>query len=629
MCGILVANGLEVDKLLNQNVLSALNHRGPDDSGEFIATGKDTYLGQTRLSILDLSAAGHQPMFDKTGRYVMSYNGEVYNYQELKLELEQAYGSIQWRSNSDSEVIIEGFARMGYKFFSKLNGIFAIAIYDNVDNFLHVIRDPLGIKPLYYTKQKGTYVFSSEMKGLLAVVSFERSIRQESLSEQLAFMYVPEPNTMYNEFFKVEPGVYNVYKKGELVSSEYGFDFLHTELGGLNERDVAKKLYNTLMQSVERQLISDVPISLFLSGGLDSSAIAYAAVNSGANVKSAYTISYSKQDTKYDLQSPDVFYASKMAKILNLDLRVIEADPDFLSMLPSIIPFMEDGISDPAAINTYIIAKAARQDGVKVMLNGQGADEYLCGYRRYRAESMISKLPSFVKSVMLGTKTFIPSSVPGYLNAHVRRLNRLLDSIGLSDEDRLPSYYTWGTNEQINNLFLNPPKNDPDARLKDFFNIHKQSDLISAMLMADQKFDLLSLNLSYTDKLGMAVGVEARVPFLDFEMVKLMNAIPNKFKIKGGIEKYILKKAMEPYLPHEVIYRQKAGFALPIRSWFRQSSPMMEKYFNESRIKKQGIFDWNIINEILKLQFENKSDNSYLIFSMLCQQIWLERELGF
>jgi asparagine synthase (glutamine-hydrolysing) len=629
MCGIIAINGNNVKEYLSDQLLSSISHRGPDDRGEFISKNADVYFGQTRLSIIDLSDAGHQPMRDGSGRYVMSYNGEIYNFQFLKIKLESKYGTINWKSTSDSEVILEGFAREGYHFLSKLNGIFVISIYDQNEKTIHVVRDPIGIKPLYFTEQNGAVFFCSELKGLLSIPSLKRTIRKESLSEQLAFMYVPEPFTMFEEFTKVKPGVYYSYKEGKLQKSESIYDFLQSKQNDSSELEITNRLYKTLTQSVKRQVIADVPISLFLSGGLDSSSIAHAAVTAGANIKTAYTISFSKEDRKYDSQSPDILYAGKISEILNLELRVIKANPNFLHMLPDLIPYMEDGISDPAAINTYLIAKAAREDGVKVMLNGQGADEYLCGYRRYRAEYLNEKMPNAIKLVLALSKYALPSSIPGKFNAHIRRLNKLVDSFNLANEDRLPGYFMWGTNEQIKNLFLNPPKNDPGALLKDFFNNHKQFDSISAMLMADQKFDLLSLNLSYTDKLGMAVGVEARVPFLDFEMVKLMNAIPNKFKIKGGIEKYILKKAMEPYLPHEVIYRQKAGFALPIRSWFRQSSPMMEKYFNESRIKKQGIFDWNKINEILKLQFENKSDNSYLIFSMLCQQIWLEQQLGF
>ncbi len=629
MCGIIAINGVDVSEFLNNRGLSSIAHRGPDGSGEFVSENVDTYLGHTRLSIIDLSEAGHQPLSDGTGRYVMSYNGEVYNFQFLKIELESKYGTINWKSTTDSEVILEGFVREGYQFLSKLNGIFAILIYDKKEKELHVVRDPVGIKPLYFTEQKGVFFFCSELKGLLSIPSLKQTIRKESLSEQLAFMYVPEPFTMFEEFTKVKPGIYFSFKEGKLQKSESIYDFLHSKQDDSSELEITKKLYQTLTQSVKRQVISDVPVSLFLSGGLDSSSIAYAAVTAGADIKTAYTISFSKEDNKYDSQSPDILYAGKMSEILNLELRVIEANPNFLSMLSDLIPYMEDGISDPAAINTYLIAKAAREDGVKVMLNGQGADEYLCGYRRYRAEYMIAKMPTAIKSVLALSQYALPSSIPGKYNAHVRRLNKLVDSFNLATEDRLPGYFMWGTNERINNLFLNPPKNDPDARLKEFFNIHKQSDSISAMLMADQKFDLMSLNLSYTDKLGMAVGVEARVPFLDFEMVKLMNAIPIKLKIKGGVEKYILKKAMEPYLPHDLIYREKAGFALPIRSWFRQSSPMIEKYFNESRIKKQGIFDYDKLNEILKLQFENKIDNSYLIFSMLCQQIWLEQQLGF
>lgn len=629
MCGIIAIGGSDVKKFLNNQILASISHRGPDDKGEFVSENNDAYLGQTRLSIIDLSAAGHQPMTDLSGRYVMSYNGEVYNFQMLRSELDKKYGVIPWKSTSDSEVILEGFVKEGFRFFSKLNGIFAISIYDKLEKRLHVVRDPLGIKPLYYTKQEGSVFFCSELKGLLAITQLKRSLRHQSLSEQLAFMYVPEPFTMYEEFTKVRPGVYSAYEGGDLVYSEQLFDFLHTNQEQKSELEFAQALYQTLSDSVNRQVIADVPISLFLSGGLDSSSIAYTAVNSGANIKTAYTISFSKEDTKYDAQSPDIMYAGKMADLLNLELRVIKADPNFIALLPNLIPFMEDGISDPAAINTYLIAKAAREDGVKVMLNGQGADEYLCGYRRYRAEYMIEKMPSSVKSLLSLAKYIIPSSVTGKLNAPVRRLNKLIQSIELPIEKRLPSYFMWGSDEMINDLFLHPPKENSSSLLKDFFKNHGQKDAISSMLLADQQFDLLSLNLSYTDKLGMAVGLEARVPILDFEMVKLMNSIPNELKIKNGQQKYIFKKAMEPYLPHDVIYRQKAGFALPIRSWFRQSNSLIEKYFDVERIKKQGIFDANKLKILLASQFEGKVDNSYLIFSLLCQQIWLEQQFGY
>lgn len=629
MCGVVAINAIDVKKYVNTSILESINHRGPDDNGEFISDQYDVYLGQTRLSILDLSEAGHQPMTDSTGRYVISFNGEIYNYHQLKDNLEKKYGLISWKSNSDTEVIVEGFAREGYHFFSLMNGIFAIALYDKKEKKLHILRDPIGIKPLYYTKQKGGVFFCSEMKGLLAIPNLSRTVRQQSLTEQLAYMYVPEPFTMYNEYKKVTPGIYYVYYNCNLIHSEPIFEFLHSKVNYKSEQEIAKELYQTLSESVKRQMIADVPISLFLSGGLDSSSIAHASVNAGANIKSAYTIAFSEKDNKYDAQSSDVFYAKKMAKILQLELRVINADSNFLSLLPEIIPYMEDGISDPAAINTYIISKAARKDGVKVMLNGQGADEYLCGYRRYKAEYFNHKMPESAKKFLALMSSFVPNSLPGKFNAPVRRFNKLVNSLALPDSQRLPSYFMWSSDDFIKSLFLVPPIEEPSSFLKNFFSDHNHIDSISSMLLADQQFDLLSLNLSYTDKLSMAVGLEARVPFLDFEMVRLMNSIPNNLKIKNGQPKYILKKAMEKYLPHEVIYRSKAGFALPIRSWFRESNNLIEKYFNSDRIKKQGIYDFRKLEILLTKQFSGNSEYSYLIFSLLCQQIWLEEQNGF
>lgn len=627
MCGILGVSSLSSIRFELKDQISIISHRGPDDAGVYYSKRNDAQLSQVRLSIIDTSSAGHQPMFDDSGRYVMVYNGEIYNFRELRIYLESKYGVIHWKSSSDSEVIIEGFARENASFFEKLNGIFAILIYDISEELLHVIRDPIGVKPLYYSSQNGDIFFCSELKGLLGFKNLKRSVRYQSLSDQLSFMYVPEPYTMYNEFFKIERGVHFTYRNGQKISKTKMFSHLHSEELQFDENEFKELFQNTFSKAIERQTVSDVPMSLFLSGGLDSSAVAYESIKQGARIHSAYTISYSKKDLQLDSQSEDLFYAEKVAKQLNLDLKVIEAEPDFMNLLTDLIPFMEDGISDPAAINTYLICKSAREDGVKVMLSGQGADEYLCGYRRYMAEKYLENMPSILNKILRASNIIIPNNLPGPLNAFSRRFKRLTLAAGQVEGDRLKGYFMWGSPMQVKKLFVNAEKINPGIDLELFFAKNQKMSNLNKLLAADQEFDLLALNLAYSDKMSMMVGVEARVPFLDFDLVRLMNSIPLNLKLKGSTQKYILKKSMEGKLPNEIIYRSKAGFALPIRSWFKQKNTFVEYYFNRERIKQQGIFNPDEINLLYNEQLYGGKDNSYILFSILCQQIWLEKNL--
>jgi len=286
MCGIIaISSPVDRNISLKSSILE-IHHRGPDDSGEYISSAGDCSLGQVRLSILDLSVAGHQPMADKSGRFVITYNGEVYNYRNLKSSLVKKYGDIDWRSETDTEVIIEGFAREGITFLDKLNGIFSLVIYDKQQRKMYVLRDPIGIKPLFVTTQNGVVYFCSELKGLLAIQDLNRTLRHKSLADQISFMYVPEPYTMYKEFNKVQPGVCFTYQYGSLISSVPLFSHLvPVDTALSNENEAIEMLQETFSTAVQRQLVSDVPVSLFLSGGLDSSAIAISLPNSPAQQK--------------------------------------------------------------------------------------------------------------------------------------------------------------------------------------------------------------------------------------------------------------------------------------------------------------------------------------------------------
>jgi asparagine synthase (glutamine-hydrolysing) len=609
--------------------LSAIRHRGPDDAGWYLSTEKDAFLGHARLAIIDLSPAGRQPMADASGRYLLCYNGEVYNFLELRRQLEHRYGTIAWRGSSDSEVIVEGFAREGIPFLDRLNGMFALVIYDTQERLLHVLRDPIGIKPLFVTDQDGGSVFCSEIKGLLAVPGLRFELRVAALAEQLAYMYVPEPLTPYHQIRKVEPGVCFTYRNGAVVSIRRLFGHLQPEEMLTNENDAVESLRNAFDAAVKRQMTADVPMSMFLSGGLDSSAVALYAVQAGGVVKDAYTIAFNASDQRYDMQSSDLHYARIMADRLGIKLNVITAEENFLGLLPQLVGFMEDGFSDPAAICTYLISAAARRDGVKVLLSGQGADEYLGGYRRYLAEQGLAALPAPLRGLLGALHGLFPASLPGRFNGINRRLRRLTQLAGLSSQARLRSMYTWSDEATVRSLMLHDQGNGAVAAFDACAARNADTDTLRTMMAVDQKYDLLSLNLCYTDRMSMAASVEARVPFLDFDLVRTMNAIPMAMKVRGGRGKHVFKRAMTPALPHEIVYREKAGFGLPIRAWLRRGSALVDHYLDGARLQRQGLYNTAAVRSLLDAQFSGRADHSHTLLTLLCQQLWLEQaQLG-
>ena len=625
MCGIIAISSRDNKSYPIRGLLNTIMHRGPDDHGVYVSRKNDCHLGQARLSIIDTSNAGHQPMVDASGRYVLSYNGEIYNYRELKDTISKTYGFRDWKSTTDTEIILEGFAKEGVNFFNKINGIFAIALYDKNEENLYILRDQLGIKPIFYSSQSGNHYFCSELKGLLDIPELKRTLREDSLSEQLGFMYIPEPNTLYNEFKKVKPGVCFVYNKGKCIDNKKIIYSDNNYPSCENHHDIIERFRHELFKAVDNQLVSDVPVSVFLSGGLDSSAIAHRAVNSKAKVENAFTISYSKGDMKHDMQGDDLFYARQMAKDLDIKLEVIEANSNFMSCLPKIIDYMEDGFSDPAAINTYLICEHARAQGIKVMLSGQGADEFLGGYRRYQAARYFKRIPStLLRSINFFGKV-LPTSLPGSFNAFNRRLKRFCELSGKDSMSRILEMYIWASPQRIKSLFNNQKVGNLSDQFFTLLSKHKNLEIENAMMALDHHYDLMSLNLCYTDRMSMASGVEVRVPFLDFNLVNFMNSLPLKMKIRGNMTKYILKKSMEGILPENIIYRSKTGFSLPIRSWLNKSNGLTDYYLDSNRIKKQGIYNVSKIEEIKNEQINGFRDNSYLLFTLLVQQILLEK----
>jgi len=624
MCGIVAISAPPGRSYPIDRSLAAIRHRGPDAEGTFAMPDGRCVLGHVRLAILDLSSAGRQPMSDASGRYVITYNGEIYNYLELRRLLERRHGPIAWRTQTDTEVILEGVAREGVRFLDHLNGIFALAICDTRTGELHVLRDPIGIKPLFVTQQRGATFFCSELKGLLAIPDLARTLRVRSLAEQVAFMYIPEPHTPFVEHTKLAPGICFTYQGGELQSETSLFSHLNGGTPFRTEGEAVDSLRESFAASVRRQLASDVPVSVALSGGLDSSAVAYYAAKQGGVIKDAYTIAVCTEDRRHDAQGDDLHYARLVARQLGLVLNVIPARRDFLSLLSELIAFMEDGIADPAAINTYLICRGARDNGVKVMLSGQGADEYLGGYRRYIAQRLLQKAPRSARKLFALATSALPERLPGRFNAFSRRLRRLGQLAGEARPERMIGMYTWTAPSSIDALFRHHGQLEVGADLVALADSCADADGVDVLMRVDHRYDLLSLNLCYTDRMSMAVGVEARVPFLDFDLIRVMNAIPARWKVKRREGKHVLKEAMKPFLPPEVIYRDKAGFGLPIRSWLQERNELMAHFLDAKRLQRQDLVDASAVQQLQREHYSGQRDHSQTLFTLLVQQLWLE-----
>ncbi len=624
MCGIFAvsaAAGAPVDLAL---ALAALHHRGPDGTGTWVSPAADCHFGHARLAIVDLSPTGHQPMVDAGGRFTVCYNGEIYNCPDLRVHLERRHGPIAWRGTSDTEVIVEGFAREGIEFLDRLNGMFALALYDAAERVMHVLRDPIGIKPLFVTLQRGAAYFASELKALLAQPAIERTLRREALAEQLAYMYVPEPLTPFEQVTKVDPGVCFTYREGRQVASRRLFEHLRPQRMFDSEGEASEALRATLADAVRRQLIADVPVSLFLSGGLDSSSVAHFAARAGATIKDAYTIAFSDDDRRLDAQGDDLHHARLMAAKLGIELKVITAGRDFMDMLPQLIRSMEDGFSDPAAINTYLICAGARRDGIKVLLSGQGADEYLGGYRRYLAAKTLQRVPAALRGALAAADRVLPAHLPGRFNALNRRLKRLSRLAGQAPGERLKAMYTWASDETVRSLLRDNSASPVDAGFAGHAAKAARPDILDTIQALDHRYDLLSLNLCYTDRMSMAAGVEARVPFLDLDLVRTMNAIPARMKVRGGQGKAVFKRAMRDILPHDIVYRAKAGFGLPLRAWLREGNDLVARLLAPARLRRQGLYDAEGVQRLLAAQFAGREDHTNTVFTLLTQQLWLE-----
>ncbi|MDB4916142.1 MAG: asnB [Gemmatimonadetes bacterium] len=653
MCGIAGFAGNFSAQLLGR-MNQCIAHRGPDGAGKLLLHGAGTCVGlaHRRLAILDLSPLGAQPMGVECPRcdvhstrapsagLWLIYNGEIYNFPELRAELE-ARGH-QFQSRTDSEVLLHLYADLGREFLDRLNGIFSLAIYDGRERGrgpgvergdLLIARDGMGVKPLYYAQLPQGFLFASELKALLQEPTLSRDIDPAAVHYHLAYLWAPAPTTMLRDVRKLEPGYAVLVRAGAVVETWCHYDLPYTgkRLAG-DEDTLARALADKVYSAVERQMVSDVPVGAFLSGGLDSSAVVAMMRKARPDFRPrCYTIAFRDMED-VEGNPADLPYARKVAKHLDVDLETLEIDASEICQLDRMLYFLDEPQADPAPINALLIAQAAQRDGTKVLLSGAGGDDLFTGYRRHQAldlERAWSWLPQAARSGLGSAAQWAGSSVGGMTHAPVRRFAKAFSYAGYAPEVRMASYFWW-TTESVRRSLYSPSfaalTRDLDTAaplLRSLGRIPGETDPLNRMLYLEAKHFLADHNLSYTDKMGMAAGVEVRVPLLDRELVDFATSVPVAMKQRGNVGKALFKRAMQPYLPHDVIYRKKTGFGAPLRHWLHNElRERLRDLLGPEAIRRRGWFDAAAVERLIEDDRAGRVDAAYTIFALLCLESW-------
>jgi asparagine synthase (glutamine-hydrolysing) len=617
MCGIVGAfsftnSSFRVSEPYLIRMRDAMSHRGPDGAGVFISGDRRLGLGHRRLAIIDLSAKADQPMTNEDGTVWVVFNGEIYNHAEIRAELERL-GGHQWKTDhSDTEVIVHAFEQWGIDCVQKFRGMFAIALWDARQRQLWLIRDRIGVKPLYYSIHHGRITFASEIKALLEDKDQQRELNEEALYYYLSFNAAPAPQTLFSGIQKVAPSTWlRIGENGRVHASRYWDVWDHTEpLTNVSEAEIAERLLSELRTCVKLRKISDVPVGVFLSGGIDSSTNAALFSEGDGQPVRTFSIGY---DQQYGSNPSELPYARMVAKMVGAEHHeLLLRESDLIDTLPLIIRHQDEPLADPVCLPVYYVSKLAREHGVIVCQVGEGADELFCGYpyfnhsmRLQRYSSMLP-VPGFLRSAGLACVRL----VEGGPNASYRR--QWWCEMARRTFSNRPVF--WGGAEVISDSqkrhVLSPRLRKKFAHLSSWEALRpirqrfeeKAWDLspLNWMSYLDLNLRLPELLLMRLDKMSMAVSLEAREPFLDHKLIELVMSIPAAMKTKNGVLKYILKKAVRGVIPDEVIDRKKQGFGVPVIEWSQnQFGKYMQKELKEFA-QNADIFQYEGVRHYLK-----------------------------
>ena len=600
----------------------AIRHRGPDDGGVYLSPDKKVGLGHRRLSIIDLSPLGHQPM-RYMDRYEIVFNGEIYNFED-KRSLLKKEGYV-FRSKSDTEVILALYDKYGKECLDHLRGMFSFAIYDEQEETLFCARDRVGKKPFKYYIDNSLFIFASELKAILTQPEYRKEPDYTAIHHYLTLQYVPAPLTGFKNIQKLEAAHYLFLdvKTGKLEKKRY-WKLDYSKKLNLSENEWKKRIINKLEESVKLRMISDVPIGAFLSGGIDSSAIvALMAKNSKTPIK---TFSIGFEDEKFN----ELKFAKTISKKFRTDHTEFIVKPDAIDLLPMLVRQYEEPYADSSALPTYYVAKLTREH-VTVALNGDGGDENFAGYGRYSVHKfalLYDKILPFHKLVVLPLAKLAAHL---FQTTFFDRVHRFARSLSKPYSYRYVDYICYFTNEMKAELYTDDFKEqmkdcDSYTVISERFKESGSSNQVEQAVYADFTSYLPSDLMTKVDIDTMAVSLEGRSPFLDHEFLELTAKIPFSLKLKGlNNKKYILKKALENIIPHEVMYRPKMGFGIPIHSWFRNElKEYSYKILLSDKAVSRGLFQKDAIKKLLNKHVSSKIDFGYHIWALVTLELWFE-----
>lgn len=624
MCGIAgcyqQADGQELTDIMTGRI----THRGPDAGGSWRRETRlvSAHLGHRRLSIIDLTAAADQPLVK--GNLSLVYNGELYNYRQLRDEL-AARGAV-FTTNSDTEVVLEAWRYWGSAALKKFRGMFAFALSDIASGELILARDPLGIKPLLYLERGEGIVFASELKALIAALGPELRIEPGALVASMLYYWIPEQRCAIVGVRKLPAGSWLRLRPG--APPQLTRYWQAEEVAAQAAGQPGPNLRAVIEESVRAHLVSDVPVSSFLSGGLDSSIITVLAHKEADNID-AYTIAFRPQDQKLEAMPDDAVYARKVAREFGIGLHEIEISPDIATMLPRMVDVLDEPIGDPAAINTLLMCEAARERGVKVILSGMGADELFGGYRKHMAcllASRYHRLPGALRTPARAAVGAMPVSIGDRGLRYPRWAKRFMTFAELPEEARFRRSYTLYDPEELAGLAgpdLAGRVGDIVAEHAGIYDDNALDDEVNRMCLADTRMFMAGLNLTYTDRASMAASVEVRVPFVDRYVAEAAFAIPGTDKIRGRVSKAALKDAAEAWLPREIVHRPKASFGAPLRAWVRGDlSEMINDVLVNGELTASGMLRGEQIRRLIADERTGRADNAKQIWQLLSLELW-------
>jgi asparagine synthase (glutamine-hydrolysing) len=639
MCGI---NGLVNcgDHETLARMTSVQAHRGPDDSGlweERFPDGSYVGLGSRRLAIIDLSPGGHMPMCNEDHTVWITYNGEIYNFAELRRELLSK--GHRFVSNTDTEVVVHLYEEEGADCVKRLNGMFAFAICDlrSGSPTLFLARDHFGVKPFYYAHNGRRFAFASEIKALLQVPGIEAEIDPKSLHQYLTFLWVPDPKTMFRGIQKLPAGHSATFRDGQLEIKQY-WDLTFPAENSISprpERELAEEIRERFRQSVEAQMISDVPIGAFLSAGLDSSSIVAMMSRATQQPVRTYTITFPPKYRVGETALDDPAVPARLAQKLGCENHQIVVEPDVADLLPRLTWHMDEPTADPAIITAYLVCREARKQAT-VLLSGVGGDELFAGYRKHVAHKWAQayqRVPSALRGLVEPVLANLPGMRGTAMKGGVRLAKKMARSASLAPIDRFIMNCTYLDAAQKESL-CTPAlaaeigAYDPSACHRAAFGEVEDADFLNQMLYLDTKIFMTSLNLTYNDKMSMASSVEVRVPFLDRELAEFVAwNVPPSLKLKGTLRpttKYILRKAMQDILPREILHQPKAGFAAPVDYWLAHDlKEMVDDLLSPSQLRDRGLFRPQAVRTVVDEHRRGVQDWSMQIWQFLTLEIWM------